>query len=476
MAFQVENEFGSYGDDRLYLQFLVDQFKKWGIEEMLFTSDSTNTAEMERGTIPGVLSTANFKTNQTEHLKQLKKFQPNKPLMVTEFWCGWFDHWEELHHTLPNDVFKQYVTSILNNGASINFYMFTGGTNFGFWNGANSNYSGKSYAPIITSYDYDAPISEDGALKQKFFTTRELLSKFVADPDELPDLITVTNTTRHTAYGPVNIEGWMSYGSLTEIAQEFSSSRYNTRTLLDHPVSMEQLDLNNGCGQNTGWLLYRTQLALPKPQMLTLNGKIHDRAQILVNWKEVAVYYRNDAFTEITLQQQNTGTQGVTLDILVENMGRINYKRSETLNDQHKGILGQLFVGTELPKTWLHIPLDFDEEFIDTVSQKDNWQTYVPVQDQQQNTMVEAPSLFRAMLNLDVPPTDTYLDMRGWNKGIVIVNGVILGRYWHVGPQRTLYVPGPLLVQGRNVIIVFELHKPNDTLTFVDRPILVERW
>ena len=473
IAFQIENEYGSYGKDKPYLQFLLDQFKKWSIEELFFTSDSLKLEYLQRGSVDGVLAAASILNKQIEDVNKLRKLQPDKPVMITGFGqlcCG---HWMEHRCVVENTVFEEYVTNILKLGVSVNFYVFIGGTNFGFWNGASMTDSGESYAPGITSHDCGAPVSEDGSLTSKFFTVRRLMSQLINDMNELPDIAMIANSSCE-AYGTAPIEKWLSYKSLTNIAQDLNLARYDKNIILKEPVSMEELHLINGCGQNTGWLLYRTEINRTDiKQVLTIYGKIQDSAQFILDSRQVAVWYHSKNTSQVVLPPTKSSNTNSQLDILVENLGRLNDKN---LSNQRKGILGTVHVSGNNPTRWLHIPLDFDEEFISVISQHEAWQTYSGQFVRNKNMRINAPALFMANLNLDSPPKDTFLDMKGWNKGVVIVNTFVIGRYWHVGPQRTLYIPASILLQGRNSIIVFELHKPGNTLTFVNRHNLDSSW
>ncbi|KAK2151313.1 hypothetical protein LSH36_367g01028 [Paralvinella palmiformis] len=471
IAFQIENEYGSYGEDKAYLNFLLSQFKKWHIEELFFTSLRAKLVNLNNGSLDGVLMAVNIMDRQIDSIGDLKRFQRDKPLLVTGFGPHCCGHWGERCHVTENHIFEQYVTEVLKLGASMNFYVFVGGTNFGFWNGAGVSDKGKGYMPSITSHDCDAPVSEHGSLTSKFFIVRRLMSQLITDMDELPDIAMISNST-YGAYGEINIERWMSYKSLTDIAQDLNLARYDKEIVLKQPVSMEELHLTNGCGQNTGWLLYRTEInQTDRPLTLTIDGTIQDRAQFIVDYKQVAVWYQTTNGSEIKLSQ--SGRMSVLLDILVENMGRVS---DNPLNNQRKGILGKVDMNNLQPMKWLHIPLDFDEEFISTISQHGTWQSFSGVFAKVKHQRIKAPAFFMTNLNLDSPPKDTFIDMKSWNKGIIIVNNFVIGRYWHIGPQRTLYVPGSILLQGRNTVIVFELHRPGNTLTFVDRPNLDSRW
>lgn len=447
MAFQIENEFGSYGHDVEYMQFLRGLYERFGIDELLFTSDGKD--HLYEGGLPGILTSVNFKNEPTAALDALEKFQPDKPLLVTEFWPGWFDHWGEDHHEMPEDEFTAKVDVILSRNASINFYMFVGGTNFGFWNGANAG--DQTNLATVTSYDYDALIAEDGDVHPtKYKAFRKLLEKHhLVMNGSSPK---VPQNSPKIAFAEVSITKLLRMEDFIRLLPKKPTASVD-------PMFMEFLSINDGSGQGYGWILYRSLFS--SGNSLRLRGKLQDRALLFINGKLLKIIHsKSNVAVEQTIVLHAPLKQINTLDILVENMGRVNYM---TLDDQRCGFQGSVQLDGKPLTPWQQISLDFSDEFVSKVQQTSLWQSY--------NSAETSPCLFRGFLNTD-SVEDTFLDMQSWTKGIVLVNGFNLGRYWNVGPQQTLYVPKPFLKIGKNEIIVFELEKPSDRLVFVSRPIL----
>lgn len=428
IAFQVENELGSYSHDFSYMRFLREQFEKYGINELLLTSDGKRG--LVRGAVPGALMTVNFYADPVKNLKALAAVQPNKPLMVTEYWIGWFDHWGEKHHTKNVATLKDKLHSILRvYNASINFYMFVGGTNFEFWNGANFM---KVYQPTVTSYDYDAAISECGDTTPKYDMIKDMIASLSADvPMDAPK---VPINSLKAAYQTVYPTESMSYTQLGKLLPP------GKLQILERPSAMEDLYINMKSGQGYGYLLY--QRDVQDLSFVQLKGTWLDRAIVLYNNEKVATFdwtQRADRIPVHSKRQRNS------LEVLVENMGRVNFAK---LGGQKKGILGDLLGdGVNLTSGWLHTPLEFDEAFNSRLRMSSAWGKY---------REHRVPAAYRAQLTIDGEPRDTFLDMGAWGKGVVLVNGFTVGRYWERGPQQTLYIPAPLLSSGTNELIVFE--------------------
>ncbi|XP_038062752.1 beta-galactosidase-1-like protein 2 isoform X2 [Patiria miniata] len=452
IAFQVENEYGSYGSDREYMTYIKEAMEKRNIKEMFLTSDNSRSA-MEKGHLPGVLLTANFQVDPERHFQDVKEIQgTDKPLMVMEFWPGWFDHWGEKHHIFSADGIGGLVKSILDLDASINFYMFHGGTNFGFMNGANYDAREKhQYQPDITSYDYDAPLSEAGDLTEKYYKIKEVMKANTPKgtiPDTLPKAPTQIGKM---AYGEVQITHYMTLDDSAEIVGE--------PVKMENPVAMEKLPINQDGGQGYGFLLYRTTVD-HNPETLKLAHPPHDRAQVFLNSKEVGVMTRinKDKDTTLTLKDGVNGPN--TLELFVENMGRVNY--GNKLDHERKGILGIVQIDGKTQLKWDMLPFEFKKPFLEALSSSSKWKEYQKVEGGR-------PALFKATLDVsDKQPKDTFVDMTGWEKGVIFVNGFNLGRYWSVGPTSTYYLPGPLLKQGKNEIIIFELHQSSSKINLTD--------
>ena len=461
IAFQVENEFGSFSSDNTYMTFLRRQFQAHGIEEILLTSDGS--LGLRNGSVSGALMTVNFMGNAKRNLNALSKIQPNRPLMVMEFWAGWFDHWGEVHHVVDTKPIINTTRQILGDfNASMNFYMFVGGTNFAFWNGANSMKEG--YGATVTSYDYDSPISECGDITPKFLAIRNVIQELGLAPRPLP---AIPANSDKAAYGNVTMQEYINYHDLIDIIS------HEKQKVLGQPVAMEYLDINNEGGQGYGFLLYRTFIT--RVSHLEFRGAVKDRAQIFLNLKHVITLGENDhpeSMGPIRISPEKVDN---VLDILVENMGRVNFywargNQKDILDVQQKGILGP--VHTDIGRvdgSWLHVPFEFDEMMITGLRRTQLWTKVKP-----QNL----PAVYRAKLEISGHPKDTFLFLERFSKGIVLINGFNIGRYWKIGPQRTLYVPYPLLNRGINEIIIFETDGMPGTeapiVTFLDRPILGE--
>ncbi|MGO4545999.1 beta-galactosidase family protein [Paenibacillus sp. 2TAB23] len=417
IAVQIENEYGSYGNDKDYLLYLKNGLQVRGIDVLLFTSDGPTDQMLQGGTLPDVLATVNFGSRPEQEFAKFREYRPEEPLFCMEYWNGWFDHWLKPHHTRDGGDVADVLDQMLAAGASVNFYMFHGGTNFGFYNGANDQ--GK-YEPTVTSYDYDAPLSECGDVTDKYMAVREVLRKHGANVSEgLPE------HSRKKRYGAV---------VMTEAAGLFD--HLDTLTASERrrcPEPMEKL------GQNYGFILYRTQISGPrKSQELHLQD-VHDRAQVFLDGRCIGTIERWDPKPLVV----DIPAEGATLDILVENMGRVNY--GPRLKDA-KGITEGVRLDNQFLFDWEIYPLPLADL---------NALPFTPLPAQPETA--EHPMFFRGELIVD-DIADTFVRLDGWVKGVVWINGFNLGRYWEKGPQKTLYLPGPLLREGSNEIIVLELH------------------
>ena len=412
---QIENEYGSYGDDKTYLAHLRDLLRRHGIDVLLFTSDGESGRNLLAGTLDGIHATVNFGAGPERAFRALRRFQPQGPLMCTEFWDGWFDYWGFWHQTRPASRMANRYKRMLRAGASVNLYMWHGGTNFGFMNGAN--FALGRYLPDVTSYDYDAPLSEAGELTKKYQAMRRVIGKYAPLPD-LP----LPAPAPKMDLGPVSVTGSIS---LWEALPALS-----TPVRLPNPEPMEFL------GQSYGFILYRTHLRGPQGGSLSILG-LHDRAQVFLDGQPLGILTRNKPSQKLAIHVPAGGAQ---LDILVENMGRVNF--GPYLLDR-KGILGGVLLGG-------HFVFD--------------WETFcLPLEDLSQlgfaplSSPPAAPAFYHVPFSVD-RPLDTFLALPGWTKGVAWVNGFNLGRYWKVGPQQTLYVPAPILRQGENELVIFEQH------------------
>lgn len=426
---QVENEYGSYGDDSEYIRYLADGLRRRGINVPLFTSDGTNKQMLTGGTVPEIFKTANFGSRAEEQFAALREYQPDGPLMCTEFWNGWFDHWTEEHHHRSGDDAAASLDDILAHGGNVSAYMFHGGTNFGFMNGANCF---DKYEPTVSSYDDDAPVNECGDLTDKYFRFREVISKYAPIPDiELPAAV------KKKKYGKFE---FTACRRLFDCLDKLSAP---VETVC--PLPMEKL------GQGYGFILYRAEVRGPREAQNVRIQEPRDRAYIYKNDELLGVQYRNDREPAVST---DIPAEGATLSVLVENMGRVNY--GAYLKDP-KGVTEGIGFGWNFIYHWQTYPLPLDDlSAVDFIEQK-------PVFD-------STPLLLRAEIDID-ECCDTFVKLPGFKKGIIFINGRALSRYWEVGPQRSAYLPAPFLKKGKNELIVLELEGFDEaSVTLDDEP------
>ena len=412
---QVENEYGSFGDDHNYMHAIRKMLIDAGFDVPLFTADGPTPRMLSGGTLPDVLSFINFDSDPAAQFESFARFRRNVPRMCAEFYPGWFDHWGEIHHRGNPQNLMQGVEWMLSNGVSFNLYMFHGGTSFGFMNGANF---GKAYEPDVTSYDYDAPLDEAGRPRAKYFDLQKLIHQHApaAAIPPLPAPLPVISIPRF---------------DLTESARLDS--------LLGNPIHSDTPKPMESVGQSYGFILYRWSPERPTQGRLSIT-----------RMSDYALIYQGDSkLAELDRRfEQNAADVNLApaqpMDILVENMGRINYG-PHMVNDR-KGITEKVTLdGIEL-KGWQIFPIPLDN--LDRLQ-------FSP-------RPKRGPRFYRGSFQL-ANLGDTFLDMRGWGKGHVWVNGHHLGRFWKIGPQQTLFCPAPWLSTGANEIIVLELETTGGT-------------
>ncbi len=439
IMFQVENEYGAYGEDTEYLKSIRDMMVKYGAEVPMFTSDGPWGDYLACGGIPGVLQTGNFGSKGHEQFKILRKrIGENKPLMCTEFWVGWFDAWgDEKHNTGDTAEHVKALDEILTEG-SVSIYMAHGGTNFGFTSGANYY---DQLKPDVTSYDYDALISEDGELTEKYHAFKKVIEKYVKIPK-----IQFTAEIKKKAYGKAVLTSSMNLNE----AISYISEKHESNS----PTCMEKL------GQNYGYILYRSELikdgCIEKFRLMGAN----DRAKVYLDGKEILTLYDTDLLKEVRVGKAVEGTAavGTELTILMENMGRVNY--GYFMEKQRKGIDGAVLINGHQHYKW--------EEYTLPLNNLEK----LPFNDQTGKALYGVPAFYRYEFEAD-EQGDTFLDMTGFGKGCAFINGFNLGRFWEIGPQKRLYVPGPLVKPGKNEIIIFETEgRACDTVSLCDAPAL----
>ena len=412
LAVQIENEYGNFGSDKAYMEhlhqiFLQDRFT----HSLLYTVDPSKA--LARGEIDGVYSGVNFGTGHAAAgLDALESIRPGQPLFATEYWPGWFDLWGHPHETRPIAPQIADLDTILGRGASLNIYMVHGGTSFGFMAGASE--STGAYRGNVTSYDYDAPIDEAGHPTPKFFAYRDVILKYTHQkPLHVPPVPPVVAVPPFTL--PRTESLWDTLPA--PIAS-------------DAPKTMEQV------GQAYGLILYRTHLAQAAQNATLTLDHMQDFAVVYVDGKQAGTLDRHYHQDHLSI----AAPAGARLDILVENMGRLN--STKKMRDETKGIHDALLNGVPL-RGWKIYPLPMDP---------------APHAGASAKPFVAGPHFAEGSFTVK-NVGDTFLDTRDLGMGAVWINGHALGRFWDIGPQATLYVPGVRLKKGRNDVVIFELLK-----------------
>ena len=453
---QVENEYGSYGEDKPYVSEIRDCLRGiYGKELALFQCDWSSN--FEKNGLDDLTWTMNFGTgaNINDQFRRLGELRPNAPKMCSEFWSGWFDKWGARHETRPAKDMVDGMDEMLSKGISFSLYMTHGGTSFGHWAGANS----PGFAPDVTSYDYDAPINEYGHTTEKYYELREMMQKYSdkklpAVPKDVAPIITIPKF------------------ELKEFATLMTGMASNGKSETGAIKTFEEMDM--------GWgtMIYSTQL----PEITTssvLTGEFHDFAQVFIDGKYIGKIDRVKNEKSLTIPAVK---KGADLTIIVEGMGRINFGRA--IKD-FKGIVGNVTLASETddaelvltPKKWTNVAIPDDYETaraaLDMVKNvNSNAKGSVPglalsqnYEESQKLTALFKPGYHRGYFNL-TKVGDTFLNFETWGKGQVYVNGHALGRIWSIGPQQTLYVPGCWLKKGQNEIIVLDVVGPKEAVVW----------
>ena len=409
---QVENEYGSYGNDKAYMGAIRRMIQDAGFQVTLYTSDGSGKSNLAGGTLDGVLSVINFgdTSNPEREFANFDAFRQNVPRMCGEFWVGWFDHWGERHHTTAPARGAQGLEWMLSRGISANLYMVHGGSSWGFMSGANN---GKVYEPDISAYDYDSPLDEAGRPTAKFQALREVLRKYAgAALPELPEPLPIAAIPRF---------------ELRESAA--LDARLGSPRRSPEPLTMEAL------GQSYGYILYR------KPIDKAFRGKleiaeVRDYAVVWQGGKRLGTLDRRLHQTQLEVELE----AGQPLNILVANLGRTNF--GPLLTSDRKGIAGKVTLGGKPLTDWEIYSLPLDDPARWPFSAK----------------AARAPALHRGTFSIH-QPADAFLDLRGWGMGAVWINGHNLGRYWKIGPQQTLFLPADWLKRGNNEAVVLDLEE-----------------
>lgn len=424
---QIENEYGSYGNDHSYMKAIHQALLDAGFDGLFYTADGA--AVMEGGVLKGIPASMNFGTYDKAEgeFAKYRKQRPTGPMMCGELWDGWFDHFGETHATMPVEPLLESLQWMMENGCSMSFYMFHGGTSFGFMAGANYQ-PDSHYAPDISSYDYDAVLDEAGRPTAKYQAVKSLFERYLP-AEQFPPLPKAEKSIHIPRFRLTE------QASLTQLIDIQKRTRGNTHFV--QPQTLEALK------QNYGLVQYSHTLTQDVSGELNASD-IRDYALVFLDDELVGTLDRR--FSETTLPV--TAKAGQKIDILVEAMGRVNY--GDWVGRDQKGLFGPVGIKQENGKTialngWDHIGLPLND--IDTLAFS--------------SAPIEGPAFYRGEFDVDERGF-TFFDIRGWGKGYVWVNGHNLGRYWSVGPQRAMYVPASWLKPGKNEIVVLDLHEGGD--------------
>lgn len=416
---QIENEYGAYGSDRAYLEALVAVTRDAGITVPLTTVDQPVDQMLSAGSLPELHKTGSFGSRSAERLATLRRHQSTGPLMCSEFWDGWFDWWGGVHHTTDVATAAADLDELLAAGASVNIYMFHGGTNFALTNGAN--HKGR-YLPLVTSYDYDAPLDEAGNPTEKFFAFREVIARYAPVPDELPAAAEAA---------PAFEVPLTPAGTWTDLAGPASTTA--------QPETFDAL------GHLSALVRYDTELGDARGGLLVVD-EVRDLAWVSVDDRVVGTLSRTRHDRAIRIPD------GRTLSILVEDQGRVNY--DHRLGEE-KGLIGEITLDGAPVTGWRSTPLDVAAIAAEVDAEIDT-EFDAPAGADAADVLKTGPAAWTSSFTLDAP-TDLFLDTMAWSKGYAFVNGFFLGRYWRNGPQRTLSVPAPATREGANRLVVLEL-------------------
>lgn len=411
LMIQIENEYGSFGNDKNYLERLRTIWKDNGIDGPFFTGDGPTPFMLEAGNIDGAAIGLDSGSDEGAFAQGTAR-NPDVPAFSSETYPGWLTHWGESWARPGAEGLLREVQFLLENKKSFNFYVIHGGTNFGFTAGANSG--GKGYEPDVTSYDYDAPINEQGRPTEKYFALRKLISKHVGELPAVPEPI-----------GAMEIP---------QVAMKPFTSVWSN---LPQPVASVQPRPFEAYGQDYGFIIYKTELIGHKSGKLTITD-LHDYATVFLNGSYVGKLDRREA--ESTIDLPKSSVKNPVLEILVEGMGRINFAQSMI---DRKGITDRVTLNGMTLMNWQVYNLPFDEKYVQSLRE-------APTDPARRGVF------FRGEFNL-TGTADTFIDMGHYRKGIVWINGHNLGRFWEIGPQKRLYCPAPWLRAGNNEVIVFDL-------------------
>ena len=420
LMLQVENEYGSYGNDREYMKALEKMWRNLGITIPFFTGDGPTTFMLEAGSLPGCAVGLDSGYDQSS-FDLAYSMNPGVPVFSSETYPGWLTHWGEKWQRPDTTALLREVRFLMDTKKSFNLYVIHGGTNFGFTAGANSG--GKGYEPDVTSYDYDAPINEQGQATEKYMALRKLIGSYQPKGKKLPE---IPKPIKAIETGEISIH---TYASLWK---HLPSSIESVQ-----PVTFESL------GQNQGYMVYSTRLIGHKSGKLKVT-ELHDYATVFLNGEYVGVLDRREGIQSIDLPK--TEAPFPILEILVEGMGHINF--AQEIIDR-KGITDRVTLNGMTLMNWNIYPLPMDSKYLSTIGPSAGL------------ISTDRPGVFfHGKFNLE-ETGDTYFDMSKYKKGVVWVNGHNIGRFWEIGPQQRLFCPGTWLKAGENEILIFDMHELN---------------
>jgi beta-galactosidase len=413
---QIENEYGSFGNDRNYMKRLHEVWLRNGVDVPFFTGDGPTTYMLEAGSLPGCAVGLDSGSSEAD-FDLAKKMNPGVPVFSSETYPGWLTHWGEKWQRPDTVSLLKEVKFLMDNKKSFNFYVIHGGTNFGFTAGANSG--GKGYEPDVTSYDYDAPVDEQGNVTPKYMALRRLIGSYMPAGKDLPPVPEPISTVEISE---------IKMNQLTSVWDNLPAALYSVQ-----PKTFE------GYGQDYGFILYKTILIGHKKGKLTVTD-LHDYATVFLNGEYIGKLDRREGLNTITIPESNVANP--ELEILVEGMGRINF--AQNLIDR-KGITDRVTLNGMTLMNWEVFLLPMDEKYISSLKESGGVKSKCGI-------------FFKGTFDLE-KSGDTFFDMTNYRKGIVWVNGHNLGRYWEIGPQKRLYCPEPWLKKRGNEIIIFDMHQ-----------------
>lgn len=438
---QIENEYGSFGEDKSYLNMIKGLMIKHGTTVPLFTSDGGWAQTLRAGSMAEdhILPTANFGSKTDINFQNLKsfhdEFQKKWPLMCMEFWDGWFNRWgDDIIKRESDDLVAEVRTAVQQ--GHINLYMFHGGTNYGFWNGCSAR--GSVDLPQITSYDYDAPLNEMGNPTQKYYDLQKMLKEEIPHIEQAEPLIKDFIELKH-----IQLQDKVSlFNVLDEISYKTTSK---------YPETMEE------AGDGLGYMLYRTKVHKDSSIEKFRIVDARDRVKMYIDGEHVYTAYQQEIGDTFEAELQSEEPQ---IDILVENMGRVNYGYKLLASTQRKG-LGQGLMQD------LHFVQDYEQFHIQLEQlNKEHFE---------EEWIKDTPAFYRYVFMLN-EANNTHIDVSDFSKGVVLVNGVNIGRYWNVGPTASLYISKTLLHEGENEIIIFDTEGTyNQEINLVKKPKFIQK-